>query len=120
VIAVQSSYQRAYAVVPMTGKGTVDDPIRPMFAPSRGVDRKGDGTEPQLLSYSYQVSDDGKFALVEFVSATRAGLRPILESKAPGVVAFEMGRHPRAEIESAFRGKKRDFDFAKFPSNKVR
>jgi hypothetical protein len=105
VIAVQSSYQRAYAVVPMTGKGTVDDPIRPMFAPSRGVDRKG---------------DDGKFALVEFVSATRAGLRPILESKAPGVVAFEMGRHPRAEIESAFRGKKRDFDFAKFPSNKVR
>ena len=31
LIAVQASYQRAYAVVPMIGKGTVDDPIRPMF-----------------------------------------------------------------------------------------
>jgi hypothetical protein len=120
VIAVHSSQERAYAVVPMIGKGTVEDPSRPMFAPVRGGVRKGDGTEPELLSYSYQVSDDGKFALVEFVSATRAGLRPILESKAAGVVAFEYGRHPKVEIEAAFRGKKRDFDFAKFPSNKVR
>ncbi len=115
VIAVHSSYERSYAVVPMQGKGTMQDPIRPMFVPAEGFKQGFSG----IIAYSYQLSDDGKSALVEFVSTNRAGLRPILESKLPGVKAFERGRHSTAEIEAVFRAKKKDFDFSKF-QNKVR
>jgi hypothetical protein len=132
IVPVMSSYQRVYAVVPLIGSGAYGDPIRPMFVPAGGFQQNqpsvierspsaaGKAVRTGIISYSYVPSDDGKTALVEFVSADREGLREILESKAPGVIAFERGRVAKAEIEASFKSKKRDFDFDKMFQNKVR
>ena len=127
IIPVHSSFERVAAIVPIIGAGTVSDPTRPMFVPAGGfqqnvrpvIDRTP-ASRTGIISYSYQMSDDGKSALVEFVSVDRAGLREILESKAAGVTVFERGKHDKATIEAAFKGKKKDFDFEKFSMNKVR
>jgi len=57
-----------WAVVPLVGSGSTGDPIRPMMVPSPGAasQQPADGP-PDLLGYQMQLSDDGKFALVEFV-----------------------------------------------------
>jgi hypothetical protein len=133
IVPVMSSYQRVYAVVPLIGSGAYGDPIRPMFVPAGGFQQNqpsiieqrnpaadGKPVRTGIISYSYVPSDDGKSALVEFVSADREGLREILESKAPGVMAFERGRTGKAEIEASFKSKKRDFDLDKMFQNKVR
>jgi hypothetical protein len=133
IVPVMSSYQRVYAVVPLIGSGAYGDPIRPMFVPAGGFQQNqpsiieqrspaadGKPVRTGIISYSYVPSDDGKSALVEFVSADREGLREILESKAPGVTAFERGRAGKAEIEASFKLKKRDFDLDKMFQNKVR
>jgi len=116
---VFSSYQRVYAIVPMTGAGTYADPVRPMFTPANGFQQnrvslldRGPKTRTGLISYTYQISDDGKSALVEFVSVDRAGLREIVESKVPGVQIFEREKASKAAIESAFRGRKREFSLS--------
>ena len=125
IIPNQSSFFRAWVICPMTGSGSWDNPIRPMFVPAQGFRQNlpsviATKAPPRtgILSYSYQTSDDGKSALVEFVSIDRAGLREILESRTAGVAVFELGRNTRAEIETAFKAKKAGFDFAKF-GNKV-
>jgi len=121
VIPVHSSMERCFAVVPLIGTGTVQDPIRPMFVPANGLtSARIAGREALgIISYSYQMSDDGKSALVEFVSTNREGLREILESRAAGVQVFEQGRSSKTEVETVFKARKRDFDFSKF-QNKVR
>jgi hypothetical protein len=113
--------ERCFAVVPLVGTGTVQDPIRPMFVPANGLTnaRMAGRAASGIISYSYQVSDDGKSALVEFVSTNREGLREILESRATGVQVFEQGRTSKTEVETVFKARKRDFDFSKF-QNKVR
>ena len=115
----------------MIGKGTNDDPLRPMFVPAGGVqalnqpsimERSRPGfVKPRsgIISFTAVPTDDGKSAIVEFVSMDRAGLREILESKAAGVQVFERGRQPQQAIDAAFKGRRRDFDFSKF-QNKVR
>lgn len=133
IVPVFSSYQRCMAIVPLIGSGRYGDEIRPMFVPAGGfqqnqpsvIEQRNGGAAGKpartgIISYSYVLSDDGKSALVEFVSADREGLREILESKAPGVVAFERGRTAKAEIEASFKTKKRDFGFDKMFQNKVR
>jgi len=52
----------------MVGSGTAADPIRPMFVPPPPTAVQQSATErPDLLGYQMQLSDNGKFALVEFV-----------------------------------------------------
>ena len=58
-------YHRVYAVVPMVGAGTQADPKRPMLVPVPGQNTAGE--RPDLLGYQMQLSDNGQFALVEFV-----------------------------------------------------
>jgi hypothetical protein len=63
-------YHRVYAVVPLVGSGTPADPSRPMLvpAPPQPGQVQSQTTEPpELLSWQMQLSDDGKFGLVEFV-----------------------------------------------------
>ena len=61
-------YHRVWAVVPLVGSGATGDPIRPMFAPAPSATSQQPSTEPpDLLGYQMQLSDDGKFALVEFI-----------------------------------------------------
>jgi len=62
---------RVLAVVPLVGAGTNEDPKRPMLVPSAAEAAADhvDGERPDLLGYTMQLSDDGQFALVEFVVA---------------------------------------------------
>lgn len=112
-LAPESAYARVYCIVPLVGSGTIADPKRPMFAPAppnaaAALDRTG------IIAYQFQASDDGNFALVEFVAVTRAGLAPILASTNANVTSFERGQHTRQEIETAFQKYKATFTFDKF------
>jgi hypothetical protein len=106
-------HPRVYCIVPMIGSGTPADPKRPMFAPApptaaAALDRTG------IIAYQFQASDDGNFALVEFVAVTRAGLALVLASTNAGATSFERGQHTRQEIEAAFQKYKANFTFNKF------
>jgi hypothetical protein len=82
-------HERVVAVVPLVGKGTLDDPIRPMFAPSGGLPtaellkasvgaRELSPAEAEkkrkaeILAYTWVPSDDKKSAIVEFVARDQA------------------------------------------------
>lgn len=59
--------------MPLTGAGTYADPRRPIFAPT-GVESKDGG----IIEYRWTPSDDGRYAVVEFVALDRKALQPIL------------------------------------------
>lgn len=112
-LSPENAYARVYCIVPMVGSGTLADPKRPMFAPApptaaTPLDRTG------IIAFQYQMSDDGNFALAEFVAVTRAGLAPILSSTASNVIFFERGLYTRQQIETAFQQYKKNFSFSNF------
>ena len=131
IVPTTTSFERIYAIVPLIGKGTHDDPTRPMFVPADGtasrnqpsiVERNQAGfAKPRtgIVAYTAIPTDDGRAMIVEFVSMDRAGLREILESRTPGVQVFERGRQPQAAVEAVFKARRKDFDFARFQT-KVR
>jgi hypothetical protein len=106
-------YTRVLAVVPMIGTGTPADPKRPLFV-QMPSELSAANARSGIIGFAYQLSDDGKFALVEFVAADPEALRPILTSTNPLVKAFERGKASKTEIETEFRKFKRDFDPTKF------
>ena len=108
----RNTHERLYAIVGMQGAGTLKDPRRPMYAPSPSEMDLMDGTG--IIAYSFQVSDDGKFALVEFVARSRSAFQPILASKEPGVQSFLKSQVSQAAVETQFKLLKKDFDFANF------
>jgi hypothetical protein len=70
-------YHKVYAVVPLVGSGTPTDPQRPMLVPAApqpgqvlqqptGQAQAQQSGPPDLLGWQMQISDDGKFGLVEF------------------------------------------------------
>jgi hypothetical protein len=103
-------YHRVWAVVPLIGSGTkADDPRRPMFVPAPSQtprDRSG------ILSYQMQLSDDGKWALVEFVGATPQALEMITKSADPNVKVFERGKSTPEQIETEFKKYKATFSLS--------
>lgn len=104
-VSPEMMYHRVWAVVPLIGKGTSDDPRRPMFTPSpseRAASLKN-GSRSGVIAYSMQLSDDRRFALVEFVGPTPADLKFIVNSTASGVRAFERGAATKAQIETEFQ-----------------
>jgi hypothetical protein len=112
-LAPENAYTRVYCIVPMVGSGTMADPRRPMFVPppptaAAPLDRTG------IIAFQFQESDDGNFALAEFVSVARTGLGVVLTSTNPSVVFFERGKHTRQQIETAFQKYKKNFSFDKF------
>lgn len=117
-LAPENAYTRVYCVVPMIGAGSAADPRRPMFAPlapgpTAAFDRTG------IIAFQFQVSDDGNFALAEFVAVTRAGLTAILASTNPNVIALERGQFTRQQIEAAFQKYKKTFSFSNFTPVRV-
>ena len=108
-------YHRVIGIVPMIGKGTWDDPKRPMFAPVNATptDRTG------IIAYQHQPSDDGTMAIVEFVAVNRSALLPILISSNPSVLVFEVGKHTQAAIEPVIQRFKKNFSFASFQALRV-
>lgn len=110
-------YHRVYAVVPIIGTGTQGDPLRPMFiqAPPDPKAAPAAVAHAGILAYQMQMSDDGKFALVEYVAATRADLLPVITSTAAGAAAvFERANATQAQIEAEFQKYKKDFTLGMF------
>ncbi len=113
-----SMYARVYAIVPMTGSGTWDDPKRPMFAPI--PQQMTPGSRTGIIAFNQVESDDGNFALIEIVTANRSELAsvtgPILAqlSTVPGLQLFDRSTTPAATVQSAFQLLKKNFDITKF------
>ncbi len=101
------NHERVLAVVPMVGAGTEADPRRPLHAPLK-PDPNG------IVSFTYEVSDDGKFAIVEFVARNREALLPVLVRIQANEKAFEKEKTTKAELETEFRKYKKDFDLERF------
>jgi hypothetical protein len=109
-VDLRSNYERIMVVVPMTGTGSWTDPKRPLFAPAT---LPPPGTRTGILAYSFQSSDDGQLALVEFVARDKSAFRTLLAD--PRIVkSFQKGKHTRNEIEKEFKKHKKDFDFDRF------
>jgi hypothetical protein len=115
-------HERIYARVPMVGTGKYGDPRRPMYAPNpdspRPILLTGQKPTPVITGFSYQLSDDGKFALVEFVTPNKSAFNTILaDAKADitgvNLTIFERGKATREQIETEFRKYKKDFDLTK-------
>src|SRR5882672_9487534 len=69
-------HERVLAVVPIIGKGTFDDPRRPMYAPSPAeaqAQRQAlkPGAKPGIIEFRFQESDNHQYALVEFVAVDK-------------------------------------------------
>jgi hypothetical protein len=102
-------YERLYCVLPMNaGKGTWADPKRPMYAPAQ----LNPSSRTGIIGYTYVLSDDGQFALVEFVARDAAAFAPILADAT--VKSFRKGKDKREDIEAEFRKHKKDFSFENF------
>jgi len=105
------SYHRVIAVVPMQGAGTLANPMRPKHAPPpnpAGPSRAG------IIAFSFLPSDDGKFAIAEFVAVDRTALAEVLADRSAGVLVFEKGAAKKADIESAIRHFRKDFSLDNF------
>jgi len=106
----RNTYQRIIALVPMVGLGTAADPKRPKYAPAA---RSSPTAAPSpIIAYSFQVSDDGRFALAEFVARDRAAFAAILADQQ--VKAFSKGKDKKDDIEKELKKYKKDFDLEKF------
>jgi len=116
------AYNRIWVVCPMIGSGKGNDPKRPLFAPSpaefqaavRSARATPSKSRDGILAMQFQVSDDGKTALVEMVAVNADALKPILSSKAAGVKVFQRGKNTQAEVEAEFRKYKANFSFDGF------
>src|SRR5687768_16450605 len=73
-VDLENRHERVIAIVPMIGTRTSADPRRPLFAPAPNEFRVGQG----IIEYQWTPSDDGKYAVVEFVAKTRRELAHIV------------------------------------------
>lgn len=108
-VPVNVRYHRIICVVPVIGTGKVEDPIRPQYAPVGLTHARN-----QIFTYSYQLSDDKKLAIVEYVAADRAAFAEILADKNPNIRVFERGRDSRKIIEAELKKWKKDIDLDHF------
>jgi hypothetical protein len=110
-------YERAYAILPIIGTGTLADPKRPMFMPVPSQMKADDRTG--IIAYHHVASDDGKFALVEIVAANKAAIAPFASqitaqaAQTAGVQFFDSSQS-RTVVEQAFKAQKKSFDFNGF------
>jgi hypothetical protein len=92
----------------MVGQGTPADPKRPQYAPWPPTPNP---SWTAIVSYSHQVSDDGRFALVEFVARDRQAFEAIFKDKS--VKVFEKGKDKKDDIDKELKKFKKDFDIEK-------
>jgi hypothetical protein len=99
----------------MIGSGTAADPKRPMFVPAPGQAAPTVATiHTGILAYQMQVSDDGNWALCEFVGATPKDLEVITTSTVPNVKFFVRGQSALADVLADFLQYKKNFTFQSF------
>lgn len=106
----RNTYERVLVVVPWTGSGTHADPKRPMYAPSapqmNATSRSG------ILAFQCVTSDDGKFALCEFVAQYGQAFAQLLAD--PSVKSFLKGRDKIEDAANELKKYKKDFDINQF------
>jgi len=121
-------YHRIITVVPYVGSGTTAaDPKRPQYAP---VAATAVGTQPSpaastpagttavppsppaIIGFTHVPSDDGKYAVVEYVARDWAALQPIMSD--PSLTVFVKGRDSKATIEAAIQKYKKNFSLDTF------
>lgn len=124
-------YERIYAIVPMVGSGTLTDPKRPMFAPTpqqaqaQALTLAQSGTRAGIIAFNSVISDDGNFALVEIVTATKSDMASVkaqittqitsqVTATATRIQLFDRATSTPAVAEAAFKLLKKDFDINKF------
>jgi hypothetical protein len=103
-------YERVLVIVPIVGQGTAADPRRPKYMPVLS-----DQAPPQptgFLGFASMPSDDGNFALVEFVARDLAAFQTILADTT--IQTFLKGRDSRQAAEAAFQKYKKGFSIAGF------
>jgi len=107
-------YERTMVIVAMTGSGSFDDPVRPMYTPLPSALKTAAASRARtgILGFTYVLSDDGKHALVEFVARDRAAFQQILADTT--VKSFVKGKDKREDVEAEFKKYKKDFDFTHF------
>ena len=105
-VAPKNMYHRVICVVPYVGQGTETDPERPKYAPAPGADNHG------IIGYMQVPSDDGRYAVAEFVARDAAALDEILHDGQ--IKAFVKGKSSRAEIETEIRKYRQDFNLDRF------
>ncbi|MBX6326481.1 MAG: hypothetical protein IRY93_10640 [Chthoniobacterales bacterium] len=97
----------------MIGAGTPQDPRRPLHTPADEAQlQQLDRRQAKMLGFSYIVSDDGQYALVEFVASDRSAFAELLAD--PTIKKFEKGRAKREDIEREFRRYRRQFNLSDF------
>jgi hypothetical protein len=106
----RNMYERVMAIVPVIGAGTAADPKRPLYAPAPHTVSPTSRTG--ILGFTYVLSDDGHFALVEFVARERSAFSPMLADSS--IKAFLKGRDDQAAIVAEFGKLKKNFDINHF------
>ncbi|MEJ7606921.1 MAG: hypothetical protein WKF37_11785 [Bryobacteraceae bacterium] len=104
----ENMHERVIAVVPMMGTGTYADPKRPLFAPAPAEM----GKPGVIQSFSWQPTDDGAMAIVEFVAIDRDALKAVLTDRR-AVKVFEKGKDKREDIERELKIYRKDFQLDK-------
>lgn len=95
----------------MVGAGTAGDPRRPLFAPLPGE-------RSAISGFTYQISDNGQSALVQFVARSRADFQSLLAAARADVKVFERGKATLDEVQAEFRRVKAGFDVRQFAGRK--
>ena len=112
-VAPENLYHRVWAVVPVVGSGTMADPKRPLYAPSPASTAQM-AARTGIVSFTSVLSDDGKFALVEFAAVDPAALDFIRNDTRADVTKFEKGKVSEATVVQEFRKYKKGFDLRRF------
>ena len=103
-VDARNTYRRIYCVVPMVGAGTWADPKRPKYAPAAPQDPT---SRSGILAYAYQPSDDGNFALVQFVAVHRAAFHDVQADAS--AKTFQRGTDDPVAILTEFQKYKKGF-----------
>ena len=107
----------------MVGTGTLRDPKRPQVAPLE-VEKLNNGNPNApgqlkkaptgIIAWTYQLSDDGKSALVELVARDASAFDSVKKLNGASTQVFTRSSHSKSQIESAFKAQRKEFDFKKF------
>ncbi len=104
-VEATNTYRRIYCVVPMVGAGTFADPRRPKYAPLAA--NHDPTSRAGILAYSFQLSDDGHFALVQFVAADRNAFQQVQADAS--AKTFQRGSADPVAILTEFQKYKKGF-----------
>ena len=107
-------HERFYVICPLVGAGTLADPKRPQVVPKDVEKLNGKKAPSGIIAWTFQVSDDGKSALVELVARDASAFDEIKRGNPQITQNFSKSTHSKSEVEAAFKAQRKDFDFKKF------